>query len=243
MGCCLFDGGGFWGSTFIHGPIGALMAKAIAITAGTYEQAGRRGAAADYDVALMLTFQKGDELAFQELVERNHSRVIGLIYRFISDSTDAEDLAQEVFLRIYRARKTYKPTAKFSTWMFRITANVSLNALRSRANRRDDVSIDQVSDFGDGPRAMPDPDCAMPDVRLHQQELQGKVQDAIQALPEKQQIAVILNKYEGMSYADIARTIGCSTMAVKSLLARARDNLKDRLLLYIRTGRGRQRVG
>jgi len=190
----------------------------------------------------MLTFQKGDELAFQELVERNQSRVIGLIYRFISDAADAEDLAQEVFLRIYRARKTYKPTAKFSTWMFRITANVSLNALRSRSNRRDDVSIDQITDFGDGPRAMPDPDSRLPDTDLHQRELQEKVQEAIRALPEKQQVAVILSKYEGLSYADIALAVGCTTMAVKSLLARARDNLKDQLLLYIRTGRGRQRV-
>jgi len=219
------------------------MAKAIAAVAGSYEQAGRRGAAADYDVSLMLRFQKGEEIAFQELVERNHSRVVGLIYRFISNASDAEDLAQEVFLRIYRARKTYKPTAKFSTWMFRITANVSLNALRSRANRKDDVSIDQVTDFGDGPRAMPDPDTKMPDHDLHQEELQEKVREAIAELPEKQQVAVVLNKYEGMSYAEIADTIGCSTMAVKSLLARARDNLKDHLLLYIRTGRGRQRVG
>jgi len=219
------------------------MAKAIAAIASAYEHEGRRGAAADYDVGLMLAFQRGDELAFQELVERNHARVIGLIYRFISDSSDAEDLAQEVFLRIYRARHTYKPTAKFSTWMFRITANVSLNALRSRANRRDDVSIDQMVESGEGSRALLDPETTMPDHHLHQEELQGKVQEAIQALPEKQQIAVILNKYEGMSYADIARTIGCSTMAVKSLLARARDNLKDRLLLYLRTGRGRQRVG
>ncbi|MFO8014967.1 MAG: sigma-70 family RNA polymerase sigma factor [Phycisphaerae bacterium] len=219
------------------------MAKAIAAVGRSYEQAGRRGAAADYDVGLMLRFQKGDELAFQELVERNHNRVVGLIYRFISDASDAEDLAQEVFLRIYRARKTYKPTAKFSTWMFRITANVSLNALRSRAHRKDDVSIDQVTDFGDGPRAMPDPDSKMPDHDLHQEELQEKVREAIGELPEKQQVAVVLNKYEGMSYAEIAHTIGCSTMAVKSLLARARDNLKDHLLLYIRTGRGRQRVG
>jgi len=148
------------------------MAKAIAAVAGSYEQAGRRGAAADYDVGLMLQFQKGNELAFQELVERNHARVIGLIYRFISNATDAEDLAQEVFLRIYRSRKTYKPTAKFSTWMFRITANVSMNALRSRSNRKDDVSIDQVADFGDGPRAMPDPDSEMPDHNLHHEELQ-----------------------------------------------------------------------
>jgi len=219
------------------------MGKAIAAVAGAFEREGRRGAAADYDVHLMLRFQKGEELAFQELVERNHSRVIGLIYRFISDAADAEDLAQEVFLRIYRARKTYKPTAKFSTWMFRITANVSLNALRSRANRKDDVSIDQVSDFGDGPRAMPDPASEMPDHNLHRQELHAKVREAVADLPEKQQVAVVLNKYEGMSYAEIADTIGCSTMAVKSLLARARDNLKDRLLLYIRTGRGRQRIG
>jgi len=218
------------------------MAKAIAAVAGAFEHAGRRGAATDYDVTLMLAFQRGDELAFQELVERNHARVIGLIYRFIGDATDAEDLGQEVFLRIYRARQTYKPTAKFSTWMFRITANVSLNALRSRASRRDDVSIDQVADSSDGPRAMPDPDAHTPDHSLHQEELYARVREAIGTLPEKQQIAVVLNKYEGMSYADIARTIGCSTMAVKSLLARARDNLKDRLLLYLRTGRGRQRI-
>jgi RNA polymerase sigma-70 factor, ECF subfamily len=219
------------------------MAKAIAAAVGSFENLGRRGAAADYDVALMLAFQQGDEPSFQELVERNHARVIGLVHRFVGDSNDAEDLAQEVFLRIYRARQSYQPTARFSTWMFRITANVSLNALRSRATRRDDVSISQICDDGEGQAAMPDLACAMPDQHLHQQELREKVQEAIHTLPEKQQVAVILNKYEGMSYADIARTIGCSTMAVKSLLARARDNLKDRLLLYLRTGRGPQRLG
>jgi RNA polymerase sigma-70 factor, ECF subfamily len=217
------------------------MAKAIVAVARPFEYEGRRGAATDYDVALMLRFQAGEAMAFQELVERNHTRVIGLIYRFINDASDAEDLAQEVFLRIYRARATYKPTAKFSTWMFRITANVSLNALRSRANRRDDVSFDQVAEGNETPRSIPDLDGQQPDHRMHQQELFEKVQEAIQALPEKQQIAVVLNKYEGMSYSDVARTIGCSTMAVKSLLARARDNLQERLVLYIRTGRGRMR--
>jgi RNA polymerase sigma-70 factor, ECF subfamily len=219
------------------------MAKAIAAVAGAFESQGRRGAAADYDVSLMLAFQKGDEAAFQELVERNNARVIGLVHRFVGDSNDAEDLAQEVFLRIYRARVSYTPTARFSTWMFRITANVSLNSLRSRSTRRDDVSIAQICDESDGPSAMPDTDTPMPDQHLHQQELRDKVQEAIHMLPEKQQIAVVLNKYEGMSYADIARTIGCSTMAVKSLLARARDNLKDRLILYLKTGRGPQRLG
>jgi RNA polymerase sigma-70 factor, ECF subfamily len=218
------------------------MAKAMVAVARPFEFEGRQGAATDYDVSLMLRFQKGEEIAFQELVERNHARVIGLIYRFINDASDAEDLAQEVFLRIYRARVGYKPTAKFSTWMFRITANVSLNALRSRANRRDDVSIDQMAEGSEAPRAIPDLDGHQPDYHLHKQELQEKVQEAIQALPEKQQVAVVLNKYEGMSYADIARTIGCSTMAVKSLLARARDNLKERLVLYMHTGRGRKKL-
>jgi RNA polymerase sigma-70 factor (ECF subfamily) len=217
------------------------MAKAIAAAIGAYAGARER-AAADYDVGLMLAFQRGDGLAFQELIERNHSRVIGLIYRFVGDAADAEDLAQEVFLRIHRARESYTPTAKFSTWMFRIAANVSLNALRARANRRDDVSMEQLARAHDGPQTLPDLGTRAPDDNLHRTELRGKVQDAIRELPEKQQVAVVLNKYEGMSYADIASTLGCSTMAVKSLLARARENLKNHLLLYLRTGRDRQRI-
>jgi len=217
------------------------VAKAIAAVASAFEHQGRRGAAGDYDVALMLAFQRGDELAFQELVERNHARVIGVVYRFVGDTTDAEDLVQEVFLRIYRARESYKPTAKFSTWMFRITANVSLNALRSRASRRDEVSLGRFQDNREADRSLPDPAAAPPDHHLRQEELKEHVKEAIGTLPKKQQIAVVLNKYEGMSYADIARTIGCSTMAVKSLLARARDNLKDRLVRYLRTGHRPQR--
>ena len=218
------------------------MAKAIAAVVGTYEQVGRRGAAADYDVRLMLAFQKGDDLAFQELVERNHARVIGLIHRFITDASDAEDLAQEVFLRVYRARQSYQPAAKFSTWLFRIAANISLNALRSRSNRRDNVSLDQVAESQDGPREIPDPSSPAPDHHLREAELSEKVREAIRALPEKQQVAVILNKYEDMSYADIGRALGCSPTAVKSLLARARDNLKGHLSHYFQTGRNRLRI-
>jgi RNA polymerase sigma-70 factor (ECF subfamily) len=186
------------------------MAKALAAVAGALEREGRRDAAADYDVALMLSFQAGDEAAFQELVERNYARVIGLVHRFVGDSNDADDLAQEVFMGIYRSRLSYKPTARFFTWLFRITANVSLNTRRPRAKRRNDVSIGQICDETDGRTAMPDPQCRMPDDRMLQEELHDKVQEAIHTLPEKQQIAVVLNKYEGMSYADIARTMGCS---------------------------------
>ena len=222
------------------------MAKAIAIAANRFEARSRaqtHAAVRDYDAQLMLAFQRGDEPAFQELIERNHSRVIGLAYRFVGSRAEAEDLAQEVFLRIYRARRTYRPTAKFSTWMFRIAANVSLNALRDRARRRDDVSIGQLSGEDRGPFTVPDPEVPAPDHRMGRSELEQKVREAISELPEKEQIAVVLNKYEGLSYADIARTLGCSTMAVKSLLARARENLKERLLLYVRTGRNLQRPG
>jgi len=218
------------------------MAKAIAATARTYEGAGLRAETTDFDVGLMLAFQRGDESAFRGLVERNHARVIGLVYRFVGSMSEAEDLAQEVFLRVYRARQTYRPTAKFSTWLFRITANVSLNALRAHSSRRDDVSIDRLAEWSEKPQTPADTDGKTPEHRLQRTELQDKVQEAIRALPEKQQIAVVLNKYEGMGYAAIAKTLGCSTMAVKSLLARARENLKDHLLLYIRTGRDRLRI-
>jgi len=218
------------------------MVKAIAVAAGR-PLAHTQTAVCDYDAQLMLAFQAGDEMAFQELVHRNHGRVIGLVYRFIGNSSEAEDLAQEVFVRIYRARETYRPTAKFSTWMFRIAANVGLNALRDRAHRRDDVSVEQLAGDDRGPYTIADPEACTPDHLMDRSELQSRVQDAIRELPEKQQLAVVLNKYEGLSYADIARTMGCTTMAVKSLLARARENLKERLLLYLRTGRQPERVG
>jgi len=222
------------------------MAKAIAVAVNRFELQSRaqtEAAVRDYDAQLMLAFQGGDERAFQELIERNHSRVIGLAYRFVGSRPEAEDLAQEVFLRIFRARRTYRPTAKFSTWMFRIAANVSLNALRDRARRRDDISIGRLSGEDQESFTVPDPGAPAPDHRMGRSELEQKVREAIGELPEKEQIAVVLNKYEGLSYADIARTLGCSTMAVKSLLARARENLKERLLLYVRTGRNLQRLG
>ncbi|HUS45123.1 MAG TPA: RNA polymerase sigma factor [Phycisphaerae bacterium] len=208
------------------------MAKAIAATTQWYERR-RQASVLDYDAALMLAFQKGDELAFQELVERNHARVIRLVYRFGGDASEAEDLAQEVFLRVYRAGRTYRPTAKFTTWMFRITTNVGLNARRARAHRRDNVSMEQVGGAGKMPRGAAGPEAHAPDQPMQQTDLRRKVREAIGQLPEKQQVAVVLSKYEGMSYADIARTLGCSTMAVKSLMARARENLREHLLCII----------
>ena len=210
----------------------------------TFEAMGIRGAAVDPDVALMLALQKGNDAAFAELVARHQSRIVALICRFVGNETEAEDLAQEVFLRVYRTRHRYQPKARFSTWLYRIAANISLNALRNRRRRlaislpltfdSDETQEGQTSEHVRDPRETP------PGARLEGDELRERVREAIDKLPETQRMAVVLNKYEDLSYDEIASVMECSTMAVKSLLARARTNLRDSLEYYLKTGRLRQ---
>jgi len=215
-------------------------------TAASYELIGARGAAVDPDVALMMTLKEGDDSAFAELVARHQARIITLIYRFVGNEAEAEDLAQEVFLRIYRTRERYQPKARFSTWLYRIAANISLNALRSRSRRRS-ISVPLTYDSeetqeGRTSQRVEDHRGSTPGERLDRAELREQIRDAIDQLPESQKVAVVLNKYEDMSYDDIASVMGCSTMAVKSLLARARSNLRERLDHYVATGRIRRTV-
>jgi len=183
----------------------------------------------------MLRFQRGERAAFEELVRRNTHKVHALIYRFLGDPEQVEDLTQEVFLRIYRTAPRYQPTAKFSTWLYRIVANLSFNVLRSRKKRRP-VTLD-MSASEDGETYFVDVQDARgrpPHDRLDSSELGRKVAEAIDQLPENQKIAIILNKYEQKSYEDIAEILDCSTMAVKSLLSRARGNLRDALRRYLK---------
>ncbi len=215
-------------------------------SAATYEALGLQGAAVDPDVALMLALKKGDESAFTELVHRHQQRVTALIYRFVADDAEAEDLAQEVFLRVYRTRHRYQPRARFSTWLYRIAANMSLNALRSRS-RRSSINVPLTFDSeetqeGKTSEYVADTRSARPSEGMETSEVRRRVRKAIDRLPENQKVAVILNKFENMSYEDIAAVMGCSTMAVKSLLARARTNLRDHLSYYVRTGRVRHPV-
>lgn len=216
------------------------------VAAATYEAIGIQGAAVDPDVALMLALKDGDEAAFAELISRHQSRVVSLIYRFVGDETEAEDLAQEVFLRVFRMRDRYRPKARFSTWIYRIAANVSLNALRARSRRRC-VSMPLTFDKSETQEGrtsshVEDHRVDMPYAPMESRELHEQVQQAVDQLPETQKVAVILNKYEGMSYEEIAAIMGCSMMAVKSLLARARNNLRERLEYYMQTGRVRQNL-
>jgi len=220
------------------------MAKASA--AVSYEAMGARGAAVDPDVALMLALKAGDDTAFTELVHRHQSRVITLVYRFVGNEAEAEDLAQEVFLRVYRTRDRYEPKARFSTWLYRIAANISLNALRSRS-RRKAISVPLAYDSeetqeGQTSEHVQDHRLEAPAARMEHAEIRDQIRSAVDQLPESQKVAVILNKYECLSYDDIAQVMGCSTMAVKSLLARARSNLRERLEHYVETGRLRQTV-
>ncbi|RPI58040.1 MAG: sigma-70 family RNA polymerase sigma factor [Planctomycetaceae bacterium] len=198
------------------------------------DQASPSWAAQDPDVQLMLRFQAGDEKAFDELVERNTGKIHALVFRFLGDPSHVEDVAQEVFLRVYRTAARYTPTAKFSTWLYRIAANLSFNVLRSRGKSHM-VSLDAGGDDDDGyHRDVPDDSHPSPSENLSRQELRQKIADAVNQLPENQQIAIVLNKYENKSYEEIAAVLGCTSMAVKSLLSRARSNLSESLGRYLK---------
>jgi RNA polymerase sigma-70 factor (ECF subfamily) len=194
-----------------------------------------RWAREDEDVQLMLRFQQGERDAFDQLVQRNTHKVHALIFRFLGDPSQVEDLTQEVFLRVYRTVLRYQPTAKFSTWLYRIVANLSFNVLRSRRKVHPVQLEVPSSEEGESfYRDVPDDRHESPKADLDAGELRDKVAAAVNNLPENQKIAIILNKYEEKSYEEIAEILDLSTMAVKSLLSRARTNLRGTLMRYLR---------
>jgi RNA polymerase sigma-70 factor (ECF subfamily) len=187
----------------------------------------------DENVRLMLAFQKGEQDAFRLLVERNQAKVYSIICRLVTDAALAEDLTQEVFLRVFRTVKRYQPMAKFTTWLYRIASNVALNAIRSqRKMRMITLDLPESPDGDTWQRDVHDTGQPGPRAQLDAQELQAKLLEAIAELPENQRMALTLKQYEHLSYQDIADIMGCSTMAIKSLLSRARCNLRDALVRY-----------
>ena len=189
----------------------------------------------DPDVRLMIGVRDDQPGAFEELVEAYQQRLVGIMHHLVGNAEEAEDLAQEVFLRVYRARKKYRARCKFSTWLFTIANNLALNALRSR--QRKPVVPLNVRDSGPlGPRPAEQlvrDRAAQPAQHVQQRELAGIVQLALAGLNERQRMAVVLNKFEDMSYEEIAEVMRLSPKAVKSLLSRARSNLRDALAPYI----------
>ncbi len=189
----------------------------------------------DPDIRLMLRVRDDDAVAFGELVERFQHRLVAVMHHLVGSPDEAEDLAQEVFLRVYRTRKKYTPKAKFSTWLFTIANNLALNALRDRKRRP--VLPLEVRDSGPlGPRPAENSASARdepPAHNLQQQELADVIRRALDDLNERQRVAIVLNKFEDMNYADIADVMGLTTKAVKSLLSRARAKLREALQGYI----------
>lgn len=189
----------------------------------------------DPEIRLMLRVRDDDAAAFAELVELYQHRLVGVMNHLVGNVEEAEDLAQEVFLRVYRSRKKYRPRSKFSTWLFTIANNLALNALRSR-QRKPVVSLPAQDSGPLGPRPaeqiVPDRGSG-PMRRLERQELAELIRQALDGLNERQRMAVVLNKFEDMNYAEIAEVMGLTTKAVKSLLSRARLNLRAALRNYI----------
>jgi RNA polymerase sigma-70 factor (ECF subfamily) len=189
----------------------------------------------DPDIRLMLRVREDDEQAFAELVERYQHRLVAVLYHLLRRKDEAEDLAQEVFLRVYRARREYHPQAKFSTWLFTIANNLALNALRRR-QRKPMVNLEVHESGPLGPRPQENlvyDRHAGPEGRLDHQELAAVIQQALDQLNERQRMAVVLNKFEDMSYQEIADVMRMSAKAVKSLLSRARTQLRELLRGYV----------
>lgn len=193
----------------------------------------------DPDVRLMLRVRDDDASAFEELMLRYQSRVIAVLEHLVRERQQAEDLAQEVFLRIYRARKRYVPGAKFSTWLFTIANNVARNALRTMS-RRHEVHVESRRSGAIAGNPMEQLAVAgsgqLPARQLDKTEMAEIVQIAMQSLNDRQRMAVLLSKFEDMSYADIAEVMSLSPEAIKSLLARARSNLREILEPYVSEG-------
>ena len=193
----------------------------------------------DPDVRLMLQVRNDDASAFEELMLRYQSRVISIMEHLVSERQHAEDLAQEVFLRVYRARKNYVPGAKFSTWLFTIANNVARNALRTMA-RRHEVQLESRRSGPMGNNPLENLAVAasgqLPARQLDRAEISEIVRLAVASLNQRQRMAVFLAKFEDMSYADIAEVMDLSPEAIKSLLARARVRLREILEPYLVEG-------
>src|ERR1022692_381923 len=181
----------------------------------------------DYDAELMLRVKEGDGTSFSVLLEKHRAAVIYFVYRLVQQQAVAEELAQEVFLRVYRSRSSYAPTAKFKTWLFRIATHLALNWLRDERHERGQERLDDRP--ADLPaRQISDRLPTMEQKLVHEVKLE-EVRRAVAVLPDKQRAAVLMHKYEEMEYTQIAKVLGCSDSAVKSLLFRAYETLRARL--------------
>jgi RNA polymerase sigma-70 factor (ECF subfamily) len=191
----------------------------------------------EQDILWMIRIRGGDREAFRELVECHQQRVVGTVARMLGgDLSDAEDIGQQVFLRVWKSAPRYEPTAKFTTWLYTITRNLVFNELRRRKHRPV-VSLDAElpGEIGgsEGSARIEDTQAAGPDATLLEAELQQAIAHAIAQLPQAQRLAIVMRRYEDLSYEEIASVLKLTVPAVKSLLFRARVLLRERLARYL----------
>ncbi len=191
----------------------------------------------DPDAALMLRVKEGDCDAFEMLVEKYKQPLMNFVYRTLPDATEAEDLAQHVFLQVFKSAARYEVSAKFSTWLFTIARNLCLNEIRRRSRHPADSLDETASEDDEMPRRQAvDVKTFAPPESLLQSELEDKIEEAVAALPENQRTAILLCRGDEHSYEEIAEILGVSVSATKSLIHRGRETLKELLKPYLRTG-------
>lgn len=193
--------------------------------------------ALDPDAELMLRVKRGDIAAFESLVEKYKQPVINLAFRMLHDLSEAEDLAQNVFIRVYQSAARYEVSAKFTTWLFTIAKRLCLNEIRRRGRHQAESLDSSQSDSEEQPARQYEDlkNFSPPDNFLHS-ELAEKIQEALDTLPEKQRLAIALCREDELSYEEIAEVLETSVSATKSLIHRGRETLKERLKPYLQTG-------
>ena len=190
---------------------------------------GGAGREEDPGVRWMLAFQQGEEEAFDRIVEAYQGAVFGLLRRLLGPHPTIEDLAQEVFVRLYRSRERYRPQGRLSTFLYRITWNLALNALRDGKRQR---TLSLPLDRQGAPLDLADPEAAEPSDSVQLESWAGRIEAALAALPENQRTALVLQHYDGLDLQEIGEILGISPKAVKSLLHRARTRMRELLRPY-----------
>lgn len=182
------------------------------------------------DIELMLRTKEGDDSAFSELMRRHYRGVVNYIYRFTNMRENSEDLAQEVFLRMYKSAGSYKPEAKFSTWLYKIATNVSLTHVK---RAKSSLSLDSMTEAG---IEVGNSELEIADDIIYRKEIKDVIFQAMESLPEREKIAIMLCKYEGLSYEEVSEVLECTVGAVKAYVHRGRMKLIDRLKPYLTEG-------
>ena len=191
----------------------------------------------DPDAALMLRVKRGDMQAFEELADKYKQPIVNMMYRMLRDLDEAEDLAQNVFIRVYQSAGRYEVSAKFSTWIFTIARRLCLNEIRRRGRHpAESLESSQSDNEEQAPRQFEDVKTFSPPEACLQGELAQKIEEALAQLPDKQRLAIVLCRQEELSYEEIARVLGCSLPATKSLIHRGRETLKEKLKPYLQSG-------